>query len=63
MDWVSVMGKPKKKTSELTTEEALKRLFGNKGATLLKRIALELDDEKPCKSRKAKKKKAKDDDD
>jgi hypothetical protein len=52
MELVSVMSKPKKKAGELTTDEALKRLFGKKGAALLKRVAEELDEEKANKRKK-----------
>ena len=48
------MGKPKKekKAGKMTTEEALKRLFGKKGTELLKKVALELDEEKDKKGKK-----------
>lgn len=48
------MAKPKKKAGEMTTEEALQRLFGKKGAALLKRVAHELDEEKTAKKGKKK---------
>lgn len=54
MELVSVMAKPKKKAGEMTTEEALQRLFGKKGAALLKRVAHELDEEKTAKKGKKK---------
>ncbi len=46
------MAKTKKKANELTTDEALLRLFGKKGATLLKRMAQDLDEEKANKRKK-----------
>ncbi len=46
------MGKPKKKPEELTTNEAIERLFGKHGAEILKRVARELDEEKPKKRKK-----------
>ena len=49
MDWVSVMGRPKKKPSEMTTEQAMRRLFGKKRLALLKKVAQELDSEKTSK--------------
>lgn len=44
------MARPKKKPSEMTTDEAMKRLFGKKRADLLKQKARELDEEKPNKT-------------
>jgi len=46
------MGNPKKKAHELTTEQALKRLFGKKGAALLKRVAQDLGEKKGKKRKK-----------
>ena len=51
MDWVFVMGRPKKKPSEMTTEQAMRRLFGKKRLALLKKVAQELDTEKTSKSK------------
>jgi hypothetical protein len=48
------MGRPKKKPHEMTTEQAMVRLFGKKGHALLKETARKLDEEKP-NSRRGKK--------
>jgi len=46
------MGKPKKTSDKLTTDEAIRRLFGKKGARILKQLAHELDEEKKPKKRR-----------
>jgi hypothetical protein len=46
------MGRPRKKASELTTEEAIRRLFGKNGARALKELAREADAKKPRKPKK-----------
>ena len=45
------MARPKKKPHEMTTEQAMIRLFGKKRLELLKQVAKELDEEKPNKNR------------
>jgi hypothetical protein len=45
------MGRPKKKAHELTTEQAMHRLFGKKRTAILKRVAQQLDEEKTNKPR------------
>jgi hypothetical protein len=51
MDWVSVMARPKKKAHELTTQQAMHRIFGKKHTAILKRVAQQLDEEKTSKPR------------
>jgi len=43
------MARPKKKPHEMTTEQAMIRLFGKKRLALLKETARRLDEEKPNK--------------
>ena len=50
------MGRPKKKATELTTDKAIERLFGKKGAEAVRQAVHDLDEEKPA--RKPKKKNA-----
>jgi len=45
------MARPKKKPSEMTTEQAMTRLFGKKRLGILKKVSQDLDAEKANKSR------------
>jgi hypothetical protein len=45
------MGRPKKRAVDLTTDEAIRRVFGKQGASDLKKLARKVNRDKPKKQK------------